>query len=228
MDLQERIERSFYEQVRLRIVADGYTPDITTYPDTPSGFEQYEEDLKSILDSRGFAAEVYGMSNPEDKGYKKLARVVLITDNFIQGEFGIENKVYYEPNLITEKFDAVTPTQTTSHQLFMKCYIVCDDTAQYRYLTGVINSTIPLRGYLPYYDNTEDSFFVENTSYLDISTPTHGILEKIYTYRVPDIIWTEPYREENKAAPIEHINLLIQKKLGLLTSEDDYWINDAP
>jgi len=213
--IQERIERSFYEAVRLKVVADGYTPDITTYSQDPSGYAQYEADLKTILNTQGFAVEVYGMSNPEDKGYKKLARIVLITDAFLAGDFGIERRTEYVYNETNGNYDGVTPTQNLSHQLFMKCCIVCDDTAQFRYLVDVINSTLPLRGYLPYYDVPDTSFFTETTSFMDLSSATEGILEKVYTYRVPDVVWTEDILDPGAAVPITYINLLIQAKLGI-------------
>lgn len=227
MTLQGRIERSFYEVIRKRVLRDGYTPDIEAYDDTPEGFRLYEQDLKTILDTKEFAVEVYGMSNPEAKGYKKLARIVFITDSFVPGEFGIENRIYMVRKA-QGGFTPEQPTQTISHQLFMQCHIVCNDTSQLRYLVDVINSTLPLRGYLPWYDYKMESFFVESSSFIDVSSSIDGIIEKIYGYRVPDIVWTEPVvdAEMDPVVPIRHINLHIQKKLGLLTSDSEYWIPD--
>jgi len=225
MAIQERIERSFYEKVRLRVVADGYTPDILSYTDSSSGWAQYKADLEQIMNTMGFAVEVFGQSNPEDKGYKNRARVVLITESFLPGEFGIENRVYYTDDG-AGNFNAMQPTQNISHQLTIKCHIVANDTTQLRYLTNLINSTLPLRGYVPYWDAPTTGFFSEVVSYLDISSATNGILEKIYTFSVPDIIWTEDVTT-GTAVPITHINLKLLAHLGLLTSEQSIWIPET-
>jgi len=234
-DIQTRIERSFYEAVRLRVVADGYTPDITTYSQDPSGFAQYQADLSQIKTDRGWAVEVFGMSNPEDKGYKNLARVVLYTDSFLPGEYGLDDSPFFELN-INGNYNEVIPTQNITHQLFMNCSIVCDHTDQFRYLTSVVNSTLPLRGLLRYYDIPELGFFVENTAYLDISDPINGVLEKIYKYRVPDVVWTESTITEDKYSAIEVINFKLFSYLGVPGtpgfqdpySETEIWIPETP
>lgn len=223
MNIQERIERSFYEKVRLRVVADGYSPDITTYPQGSAGFHQYEADLAHILATKDFGVEVYGMSNPEAKGYKKLARVVFITDSFIPGDFGLEETYFYEKK-VDGDFQSEKSSQNLSHILYLKCHIVCDTVVQFRYLSNVINSALPLRGFIPYFDSATKEFFTEVISYMDISNATNGILEKVYSYSIPDIIWTEPIVDPESTVPIQHINLKIMQKLGLIET----WIPDAP
>lgn len=222
-----RIEQAFFEAVRLKVVADGYTPDITLYPNTPAGYQQYREALAAIEDARGWAVEVFGMSNPQSKGLKQVPRIVFFTDSFLPGDYGLDSRTLYEPDG-SGGFTAVTPSQNTSHQLFMKCFIVAKTTSQYRYLSSVINTTLPLRGMLSYAAPLTDKFFVENSSYLDLTSAEHGFIEKVYTYTVPDIIWSEDITVLEAATPIGYIdlNLWIVNRLSIPgewpKSSDDY------
>jgi len=211
-----RIEQAFYEAVRLRVVADGYMPDIAIYPDTPAGYNAYKAALAAIVTARGWAVEVFGMSNPEAKGLKQVPRIVFFTDSFIAGDFGLDQGTFYEPDGLGG-FTSVTPSQSISHQLFMKCFIVAETTSQYRYLSSVINHVLPLRGDLPYVAPLIGGFFVENTAYLDLSAAMNGLIEKCYSYTVPDIIWTEAIEVLEAAVPIDYINLnlWLAKELGV-------------
>ncbi len=221
MIIQELIEKSFYEAIRLRVVADGYTPDILTYPDTELGYQNYLRDLEAIRNDKGFAVEIFGMSNPKDKGYKNLARVVLITDSVIPGEYGVDPTPYYEEDENGNIIEII-PTQNLTYELYIGCSIVAEKTVQYRYLSSVVNSVLPNRGFLNYFDDSGE-FFVELMTFGDNSDPQDQVMEYKYRYRVPDIRLTED-KEIGQAAKIKEINLLIQQRLGLLTSEETYII----
>jgi len=211
-----RIEQAFFEAVRLRVVEDGYTPDITAYPNTPAGYQAYKQALADIKANRGWAVEVFGMGNPKSKGIKQIPRIVFFTDSFVQGDYGLDQATFYEPGG-SGKFKAVTPLQNIAQQLFLKCYIVAETTSQYRYLASVINTTLPIRGMLSYAAPLEGAFFTETTAFLDLSSTTDGLIEKAYTYSVPDILWTENATVLEAAVPINYINLNLQlvKELGV-------------
>jgi len=223
-NIQERIERSFYEALRLRAVHEGFTPDITTYSQDQAGYDQYKIDLNAIYTAGGFAVELFGVSNPQDKGYKKLPRLVFSTESFMPGEYGIETTEWneYQPN--TDTYQAKRTSQAITHQMFMSCYAVADTVNEMRTLVAMVNSTLPLRGQLKYADDPDNNFFVEMVDFVDLDDPTNGIMEKVYRFRIPDIIWTDDILEDTWV-PIHYINMniLIAKHLGI-----GVWIPESP
>jgi len=224
--IQEIIERSIFEAIRLLLVADGHTPDITNtsiFPNTPEGYRAYLATLKHIRDTRGYAIEVFGTSNPDDKGTKDLPRITLQTSAFLPGEVGIDTTPFPTWNPETNKYDLYSYDSRT-YDLFIDCNVSAKTQAQLRVLMDVVHRALPLMGYLPFYNDPvgipNDTFFMQATAFQPLVSPVDGVLEYNYRYEVPDVVWRELTKEPTPAiAPINEItlNLQIEERLGIST-----------
>jgi hypothetical protein len=221
MGIQETIERSFFEAVRILLVADNWTPDITNttlFPNTETGFGDYITALKSIVTSKGYAVEVFGTSNPQDKGVESLPRITFETSAFLPGDIGVDTTPFPVLNLVTNKYDFYS-YDSRSYDLYLDCKVSAKTQPQLRVLMDLIHRALPLMGNLTYYNDSADSFFVELTSFQTEVSPSEGVLEYNYRYEVPSIIWRELVKTETGVAPITEItlNLMIAERLGIST-----------
>jgi len=217
--IQQTVERSFFEAIRLALVANGYTPDIantTLYPDTPAGFEAYLAALATIKASKGFAIEVFGTANPNSRGMKQLPRIVVQTTSFFPGNVGFDSSPQLVKNPDTNKYESFS-YDGLSYDLTVAVTASAKDQVQLRKLMDLTHGAIPILGYLPYYNNGSDGFMVKFDSFQDEVDPREGSLDYTYLYLVPDIQWREPVKLTGTIEPIDSIglNLKIGERLGI-------------
>jgi len=223
--IQEVIERSFFEAIRLLLVADGYTPDIANsglYPNTPTGYQAYLVALKGIATgAKGFSIEVFGASNPLDRETKDLPRITIQTSAFLPGSIGYDTAPQKVLNTETNKYELFIYDSRT-YDLFLDCTVSAKTQAQLRVMMDIIHRAIPNMGYLKYYHNTE-YFFVENSSFQDQTNASNKVLGYNYRYEVPDIQWVDPIKQlDDQGATIEippiveiTLNTYINDRLGI-------------
>lgn len=225
--IQEIIERSFFEAVRILLVADGHMPDITNltlYPNTESGYDAYIAAMENIASTRGYAVEVFGASNPQDKGVKSLPRISFETSSFLPGDIGLDTTPFPVLNPTSNKYDLYR-YDSRSYDLFLDCIVSTKTQAQLRVLMDVVHRAIPLMGNLVYYNNPvetpDESFFVQLGAFQPEVSPRDGVLEYSYRYEIPDIIWRELVEVATDPVggipPISEItlNLMIEERLGI-------------
>ncbi len=212
---QALIERSIYEQLRLGLVRDGYTPDITLYPDTQAGYDDYIKDLSLIEKEKGFAVELFNMSSNMDIGLKKVPRVVLSHNYLLPGPWGSSPE---QVKKLNQGVYNLIQMDRVSVELFFNCSIVANSISQFRVLTSLLVTYLAPIQYVPYYTdgNNPDNFLVTFQSAQDFSDTITGVMEKRYTYSIPDIIMNEIMLTETQV-PIKKINLntYIVSELGL-------------
>lgn len=211
---QQHIERSVYEQLRLGVVSAGYTPDITLYENTPQGWTDYNGELKSIQEDLGFSIEIFNQSNPKDKGIKKVPRLVLTYDIINPGDWGNEPGLQRIPD--NGSFKLVS-NDLLSSVLTFSCHVIAETTSQLRKLSFLVDRYLPNLSFVNYYFDQTDSFLVEQVSASDITEIYAGVMEKIYTFEVPDIILNDSIDTGDTVPPISEINLntKISDYLGL-------------
>ena len=219
--IQELIERSLFEILRLEIVDKGYLPDIAAtdgelipgpyYTDDQVGWDLWEADIKAIADgAKGFAIELFGVGNNESKGVKKTPRIVLESGSFLPGALGGDPRRFFEDQG-TDYQALVTPPQTTD--FYVNFCLVSNSAAQTRVLNAILALAIPRRGYLPWYSDANKSFFARYLNYYDRTNTDEGIIERVYAYEIPDA-WDhediEVYTSVAKMAEIT-LNTNVQK-----------------
>lgn len=222
-DIQEMIERSLFEVIRLELVDKGYLPDITdldTYPDTQVGWDQWEADISTIVLNMGFAIELFGVGNSESRGIKKVPRIVLETGNFLPGALGGDPLPFFEDQ--GDSYSAlVTPPQTTD--FYINFHLVSNSIAQHRVLNSILGLSVPRRGYIKYYNDPTKSFFARYLNYYNIDDTDGGIIEHIYAYEIPDAWDQEDIIVLENIAKINEITL----NPNLQKYMDGSWGNDS-
>jgi hypothetical protein len=222
-NIQEIIERSIFEVIRLELVDKGYLPDISdtgTYPDTNPGHAQWETDINAIVVAKGFAIELFGAGNNQAKGTKKVPRIVIESGNFLPGALGGDPRRYFSDQ--GADYQAlVTPPQTVD--FYLNFCLVSGTAAQNRVLNALMALTIKRRGYIPWYSDGTKTFFARYLNYYDRNEEDKGIIEHVYAYEIPDAWDHEDIEVYDSIAKLNELtfNINIQKY------EDGSWGHDA-
>lgn len=222
--VQEVIERSLFEAIRLELVDKGYLPNITNttlYPNTQVGWDKWETDIATIAaGAKGFAIELFSGGSSESRGMKKVPRIVMDSGNFLPGALGGDPQKYFLDN--DENYKAlVTPPQTVD--FYLNFHLISNTLAQARILNAILALAIPRRGYVPWYNITTNSFFIRYLNYFDQSDIQQGIIEHVYAYEIADAWDREDIELANVIAKIQQIevNYNLQKYI------DGSWGSDA-
>lgn len=212
-DIRLRIERSIYEYIRLVLVGNNLTPDITSYPNTHEGFQAYQQDLKSISITNGFSVELFNQSSSLDKGLKQVPRIVITHNMYTPGDWGSAPGPLIGP--LYEGFFQSKGIDTTAVNLHFTVYIISKTASQERKLTSLLARLFPAHRYIKFYDSTEH-FLMELISSNDSPDLQNGLLERSFYCRVPDIFLNEDELLE-VIVPIKEItiNQYISNYLGL-------------
>jgi len=210
--VQEIIERSLFEAIRVELVDKLYLPDIAdnvTYPNTQIGWDKWKADIKTIADgAKGFAIEIFSGGSSESRGIEKIPRIVMDSGNFLSGALGGDPRKYFLDQGIGEPYKAlVTPPQTVD--FYINFHLISNTIAQSRILNSLLALAIPRRGYLPWYNSLSNLFFIRYLNYFDQSDIQQGIIEHVYAYEIPDAWDREDIELAGTIAKISEITLNI-------------------
>lgn len=205
--IQEILERTFFHRIRQEVVDKGYLPDISdtiTFPDTELGWTAWLSAIQNIITNKGFAIEIFNAGTTEARGIKKLPRIVLHSDSFLPGALGGDPLRTFKDN--TTYYTAeVTPPQTVD--FFIDTHLIADNINQIRILHSILALALPTRGYLPFYNDETRSIFIRNIGYYNADSIEEGIIEKVYTYEIPDCWGSENVEKFETIAKISEITL---------------------
>lgn len=219
-DIEEKVERTIFEVLRLKAVEEGFTPDITNYDiDNPddtiaaAATDAYMAALKTIQNTKGFAVDIFNYSNQQARGMKKSPRIVVQTEAFYPGEIGLDVTPQYKLNPVTGKYESLRSTTLTSN-LFLNVHLVASTVKQIRALHGIMVACLPRMGYLIWYTETRlrpsHNLLVRYVSYYEADFIAEGVIEKIYRYEIPDAHEVEDIMVEMNISPIKEITVDIQ------------------
>lgn len=216
-NIQERIERSIYEAIRLVMVEEGYIPDIANtilFPeDDETGQANWNAALQTIVGIKGFAIELFGHGSSQAKGTKKVPRIVVSVKRIFPGEIGAPVTGFIINNPISpSNFIKLTTTLETVNLQF-DLHLVSNTAKQDRLLNAIIAKALGQKRNLTFYDVPTDRFFLKQYNYYELPDPMEGIEEKVYSYEVQDLFLFEENVGENIAA-IQEINMEVEAQLG--------------
>lgn len=203
-NIQEIIERTLFEKIRVEVVDKGYLPDVTLYTDDDPGWSQWGIDIDTIVTNKGFAIEVFNAGISESRGVKKLPRFVINVGSFLPGALGGDPQRFFQDQGV-DYTALVTPPQTAD--FYLDVSVVVGSISQLRILHSILSLAIPKRGYHKFYNDTTNSFFVRNINYYDADNDAEGILEKVYGYEIPDCWDTEDTEFTASIAKMTEITL---------------------
>lgn len=208
-NVQELIERSILEKIRLEIVSNGFLPDITTFPETQDGVTWYGEAVNDIIQEKGFIVDIFTGGSNYNKGIKKIPRIVLNPGSFLEGEIGADpfKKVSRDEDgkyIISQTSNIVN--------YYFEIHLVSCTIQQERILGAILTNALSKRKYVKVYNDPTDSFFVRYLNYYDGDSLDQGIIEKIYSYEVPDCYEGTDNVLSTGVSPISRIDMNINLK----------------
>lgn len=199
-NIQERLERSVFEQIRLRLVREGFLPDVTTYANTPAGAAAYKNDMQQLSVNSQFPIELFGVGGISSKQSKQVPRISIHARRMQVGEIGTPIQAIYQNDPLSpgniQQIDI--PLETTNFQLDIHLVSGTVESgqgskktlgaaAQERLMNALIGASLGTKKYIPYYDDPTSRFFIKQYNYYDIPDSQDGITEKIFSYEIPDI-----------------------------------------
>jgi hypothetical protein len=193
IDLQEVIEVTIFKTILAELVDKGYTPDITdisTYPDSVAGQAAYNASKASIISTKGFCVDLFNMSNPDYKGLKDLPRIVLIFDDPVPGDIGLDQKIDSAPSGLS--FSVKRPPEI--FDLPFSVYLISNNSKQRRVLIGILANSLPTKGYIPIYPRYSYrgfNIFIDQLNTSTIPSAIDGLMERAYAYIVKDLLLIE-------------------------------------
>lgn len=212
MNQQEVIERSIYERLRLKAVSLGYTPDITTFANTPAGFELYKTALNTIATSKGYALEIFGSSSIDGKGQKRVPRISIEWSGFFPGDYSLSQAVSFEPG---DDGDFTPTSQDINTYVgVVNVLLTFETTHQHRLLNQVVIEALTSRTYIPYYNDGNEGFLIEMQNSINSTSPSDKTKEWVYTFEIPDILFSV-VKTGTKVPAVSEINLEIINHLGI-------------
>ena len=199
-NLQELLERSIFHAIRELTVAEGYIPDINDFDvENVSAIVaeaerlSYEAAKVVIKDAKGFVIDIFGSSNNQVKGWKKVPRIVIDTSNFQPGILGGDTTPLYEN--VAGVF-VKTSNPSLSSDFFVNVYSVSGTMAQQRILTAIISQALPRRGYIKTYLDPIIQFsgnmFIKFVASGNSPDLPEGVIEKYFSYEAVDLFESLP------------------------------------
>lgn len=212
-NIQARVERSVFKAIERVLVEEGYWPDNSSYPNTDNGNTNFEAAVKTIVSTKGFAIQPFGHSTSHKKGAKQVPRIAIISRKVLPGEIGNPINAYSEqdPNNPNNSIESFAPLENLDIQMDLHLVSGADNVAaQDRVMNAVIAKALGSgKFYVPFYDSTDERFFMKQYNYYDLPDPAEGIEEKVYSYDIKDLYLSDNIVSNPNVAHIKEILLEI-------------------
>jgi hypothetical protein len=187
IDIESRVEKSIFEIIRLKLVAEGYLPNKKSFAKSDAGAAAYQAAITAIKDSnKKFCIQVFGMASPQARGETQVPRIVVQTQRALPGDLGTPITTKEVNGDHYEKFKH----PYTSANLQVDIKIVWNTANQLRIASAIIASTLSTRNYIDFYDTpgNENKIYLEqlNAGY-DIRDIEQGVTETIIQYQIKDL-----------------------------------------
>lgn len=181
-NIQELVERSFNKALSKVGIEEGYIVDPLLY-NTP---ELFKARLVSIKENKGFAIEIFSVGSSTARGAKQVPRIVIDTDRFLEGSLGFEPGM--EISLSDNSLSTVgilNPLTTTD--ILIDITLASSKASEDRILHAILNKAIGTKRYIELY-STADKFLASKVGEHDNPEPEEGIIQRVYSYKVEDLI----------------------------------------
>lgn len=194
-----------------------------TYYDDSNGIALWESAVANIILQKGYCIELFGNSTSSKKYIKKIPRIVIRVGQSLPGSLGGSPDIFYTPEngdeLNPDTFvRKVLPPQTTD--IGFDIHLVSNTAQQARVMHSLVSLALPKRGYVKFYNDITQSFYVENYSYRNLDNNIEGLNEDIYMYTANDVYETIDRTVGNNVKPINEIT--VETKEGEVDDNTDF------
>lgn len=207
-NIQETIERSIFERIRLVLVEEGYLPDVLDFlPENPANFDLYGQALENIKNTKGFVVELFNHQDNLSLGITKVPRIVIVPQQFVEGSLGGDGRRRYIKEGLVYKALAM-PTQTSDFNCAI--HLLSKTAKQTRILNSILSTAIPRRTYLPFIQELQGNFFIEQETSFQNHDTFKGLTEIIIRYNVPDLFEIDDIVVQDNISPLNTIDLTMK------------------
>jgi hypothetical protein len=192
--LRQDLDYTLFKLLADALVDLGYYPDYkdtTLYPDTPDGQLYWNDAIRTIVGTKGFAIEIFGTGTNQSRYVKKVPRIVINSGPYTPGNVGSNPDLFYEDNFITLTKEAkILPPQTSDYRFDIA--ISSNSSKEERVMEALIAQLLPARKYVPFYNDPQVVFLVLRTGDRQFADLNQGILDKVFSYHAVDLFETLP------------------------------------
>jgi hypothetical protein len=208
-NIQERVERSIFEAIRLTLVENGYLKNIKDYTQDGSGSITFDLANKNIIATKGFFILVFGQSSAQSRGEKTVPRIVVQTQGSLPGDIGspITSKE------VTGETYAVYKHPYSTSNFKIDIIITHNKASHFRVCAAIVAEALGTRNYIPFYDDPTSRFFIEvqNSGY-SIRDIVEGLTDSVLSYQVKDLYEVETKTVKEDGPLITDIKVAITEK----------------
>jgi len=189
----------------------GYTINPEDYlPTSAENAARFKEDLKKIIDDKGFYIGIFGVGNNHSRGIKETPRIVVDSEGFYPGDIGLPRKIVEKEEGIGYTVTEV-PYETFSQ--YMNIRLCALSSEHMRLLHQIMFWSVPQRGYLKPYDEPKFLFtgniFLRIVNFYNMPDLDNGLMEKVYQFEVQDYLLDKNIQPE-LLTPIRDISVLLE------------------
>lgn len=127
------IDRTIYENLRLKTVNAGYLPNIDSFERTEQGKQQWLNALHGVENEKGFIIDIFGVGASIDRGELTTCRMIVIR---LDGKNGTLQNTEYEATI--GGFNQVTVKY--SRTLTYEIRVICRTAEQEQLLNDIVES----------------------------------------------------------------------------------------
>lgn len=179
----EQIDRAVFEAIRLELVAQGYTPNITLHTTEIA----YNTALQAIKTSGKQPINIYGVGEWRAKKELKYNTIIVERVNRTLSGLGYHGEVYYTLNGSNKYDKKQTPYETA--QLAYDVTVVCDNVSSERVLQKILYAALDvaktLQGVNTNGTNTTNTFLLFRQSVVNQSGA--DFIEYIFRYNTSEL-----------------------------------------
>ena len=216
----QNLDRTIFELIRLRLVANDCIPDITTFTGTAEQINAaYQAAKEAMMGNGKIAIELFGTSAPAIRDTKTQEKIVIDRKNIglstraMQGLYIVESGPTY-----TEK--RTVDSNTINYEIRVIATTIAAERLAWKVMsealgTGLINVK-------SLNDNAvfEGEWFSINLQSVVNVTTLHDVMEYVYSYSCPDVLLLEDTVIQENIVPLIQIGVDISTKIETPQNSD--------
>ena len=209
----EDIDRTIYELLRLKIVAAGYLPDITTFA-TPQEYRDAIEALAATLKYKQ-PVMLLGIGAENSRDDKRPNRIVIDRKSIIQGNVGSFGVTDFEMNDDGQTFSK-NQRDATAYTIQYNIRCISNSAHYDRILNDIVLQTFSKVSYKSIIDG--DAFGTETVLINQIDSrdvSSTDLLENLYTYQVEDVYIVDATTLNDSVKPISKVDISVEPTLDI-------------
>lgn len=191
MTVEETVERTIFEMLRLAVVAAGLLPDATLFTTIPA-YEAAKAALALTLPGK-VVTEVYGVGMPYARNEIVPNRIYIDPNSRERGTLAGFSSTYYEKQVDTtfNQYEYPDFTEDLSYSI----RVITGSVDNKRRLAALVTNTLGLRRYHPSIKDdstlTGERFLVERTGVIEVGDVK--FFEEMFIYSVSDL-WLQDFK----------------------------------